>query len=146
MHKGARSPVTGTAPHCTPGDHGASGIQHRTSGHVQILLTLLPHSYALLQSLPSELACLCLTPQRSRITHNRHRISADIWTERKSDPDNSRRQAIHTGDSPAAPGAGKQETLHYSARQSLFFVKPLLSKVDDVADFADSQSPTQKGG
>ena len=90
----------------------------------------------------SELAaCVSLTPQKASKAHNRYRVNEDVWTERKSDSDTT--QATQTGDSPEVPGSGEQGTLYCRAVQDLFFMKPLLSRAEGVADFPNKEKLTQ---
>ena len=55
---------------------------------------------------------------------------------------NNRVHATHTGDIPEAQGSGEQGTLHCRALQD-FFIKPLLSRVGDTANFPNTQKETQ---
>ena len=51
--------------------------------------------------------------------------------------------AAHIGGIPAAQGLRKQDTLHCQALQD-FFIKPLPSRTEDVADFPNTQKKAQK--
>ena len=41
------------------------------------------------------------------------------------------------------PSSGKLETLHYRALQDLFFIKPLLSRAGNLADFPNIETDTE---
>ena len=43
------------------------------------------------------------------------------------------------------PSAGEHGTLHFMAFQDLFFIKSLLSRAEDIADFLNTQKQTQTG-
>lgn len=45
---------------------------------------------------------------------------------------------------PEEPGPGEQEILHCRALQNLFFIRPLPSKVRDVAGFPNTQKQIEK--
>jgi len=57
---------------------------------------------------------------------------------------NSREQATHIGDRHEIPGSGEQGTLCYRAPQDLFFIRPLLSRSVDKADFRNTKKQTQR--
>ena len=47
----------------------------------------------------------------------------------------------HTEETPPeTPGSGEQRTLHCRAPQNLFFIRPLLSRSGDVADFPNTRT------
>ena len=41
----------------------------------------------------------------------------------------------HIGETPEVPGSGEEGTLRCRALQDLFFIRPLLSRAGDIADF-----------
>ena len=47
---------------------------------------------------------------------------------------NSKVWATHIGYSPEVPSSDKQGTLHCKALQDLFFIKPLFSRAEHIAD------------
>ena len=49
---------------------------------------------------------------------------------------------MQIGDTPEAPGSGEQGTLHCTVLQDLFFIKPLLSILGDIADFPNTVTDT----
>lgn len=50
----------------------------------------------------------------------------------------------HIGDTPEASGSGKLRTLHYRILQNLFFLKPLLSRGRDIANFPNTKKEAQR--
>ena len=42
------------------------------------------------------------------------------------------------------PGSGKQRTLYCRVLQKLFFIKSLLSKAEDIADFLNTEKQTER--
>ena len=52
--------------------------------------------------------------------------------------------ATHIGYSPVVPGLGEQGTRHCRVLQD-FFIKSLLSRIDDIADFLKTKIQTQRG-
>lgn len=57
---------------------------------------------------------------------------------------NSREQATHIRDRHEIPDSGEQGTLCYRAPQDLFFIRPLLSRSVDKADFQNTKKQTQR--
>ena len=47
-------------------------------------------------------------------------------------------------DSPDAPGSAEQETLNCRALQDLFFIRALLSRAGDIADFPNTKKQSQR--
>lgn len=54
-------------------------------------------------------------------------------------------KATHTGDTLKALGPGELGTLHCRALQDLSFIRPLLSREDNVADFPNTWKQIQRG-
>ena len=51
---------------------------------------------------------------------------------------NTRVHKSHIGDTPEVPGSGELWPLHSKTPQDLFFIRPLLSRVGNVADIANT--------
>ena len=125
-----------------PSWHTASSITalceiwHRTSGPVQILLTLLSSSWVGTspQSWP---AWVPLMLQRAKRAHNKQRVSLDEGTERISNSNTMVGHKRRIWDIPEVSDSGEQRILHCWVLQDLF-IKSLLSRAEDIADFLNT--------
>ena len=54
-------------------------------------------------------------------------------------------QETHIEDSAKVPVSGEQKTLDCRALQDLFFIKPPLSRAEDITDFPNTEKETQRG-
>ena len=62
------------------------------------------------------------------------RAITDVWTEGSA---TTVRCMQHTAETPEVPGFDEEGTLHYRASQELFFLRPLLAGVGNIADFSN---------